>query len=62
MHFNKSMYCESPSCDLCGNTPIPETIKTAKSISLCPDCTGDIHSMPDVLGESVERFLLGNVL
>ncbi len=64
MYFNKVLFYETPDCDLCGATPNPdmEIIKTKQSVCLCPDCTGHVEAMPEKLGQSVERFLLGNVL
>ena len=64
MYFNKSLFNGKPECDLCGTTPNPdkEILRTDQSICLCTDCSCHFEAIPEKIGESVERFLIGNVL
>lgn len=50
-------------CDLCGEKgPEGEIYKSADLIYLCPECLRKIEAAPQNVRESMERFLLGNVL
>lgn len=52
-----------PQCDLCGGKPSePETVRCVNSICLCPQCVKKLETMPQKLKETVEKFLIGNVL
>ncbi|MCU0572407.1 MAG: hypothetical protein MUC41_05375 [Syntrophobacteraceae bacterium] len=50
-------------CDLCGEkNPEGEIYKSDDMIYLCPECLRKIEAVPQSVRESMERFLLGNVL
>ena len=50
-------------CDLCGaKNPKGEIYKSVDLIYLCPKCLRKIVAMPETIKESIERFLLGNVV
>jgi hypothetical protein len=52
-----------PQCDLCGHRPPePQMVTTVHSIRLCPECLRKLEVMPEKLKETVEKFLIGNVL
>ncbi len=50
-------------CDLCGEkNPEGEIYKSSDLIFLCPECLQKIEATPERLRESINRFLLGNVI
>jgi len=52
------------SCDLCGQlTPSNKIHKTEDYIYLCPDCLKYLNVVPGgKIKDSIERFLIGNVI
>ena len=54
---------ETIQCDMCGaNGPKGEIYKSEDLIYLCPRCFEKIEAAPTNIRDSMERFLLGNVL
>lgn len=50
-------------CDLCGEKGTEgEIYKSDYLIYLCPECLRKIEATPESIRESIERFLLGNVI
>jgi hypothetical protein len=50
-------------CDLCGKKPPEEEIfKSQNYICLCSTCLKKLKAMPENMKDTVEDFLLGNVL
>jgi len=50
-------------CDVCEKKVADRQIhQTETGLLLCPDCCHYIESLPGAIEESVERFLLGNVV
>jgi hypothetical protein len=50
-------------CDLCGKRPPEEEIfKSQNYICLCSTCLKKLKAMPENMKDTVEDFLLGNVL
>jgi hypothetical protein len=61
--MSKEVQESSPPCDLCGRKPSPpEMAKSVNSICLCAECMKKLQVMPQKLKETVEKFLIGNVL
>jgi hypothetical protein len=50
-------------CDLCEEKVADSQIhQTETGLLLCPDCCHYMEALPRVFEESLERFLLGNVV
>lgn len=54
----------SAVCDLCGIHVLPSSIETTSTyIQLCAKCSKHYHNLPSgKVKESIERFLIGNVI
>lgn len=52
-----------PACDLCGRkSPQSQMVISVQSISLCTECMKKLETLPEKLKETVEKFLIGNVI
>lgn len=50
-------------CDMCGQPVKIGNLKGQKGpLWMCPRCNDFVESLPDVLGEELDRYLMGNVL
>jgi hypothetical protein len=50
-------------CDLCGKKPPEEEIfKSQNYICLCATCLKKLKAMPEDMKDTVEDYLMGNVL
>ena len=59
----EKMMDKTIQCDLCGErNPEGEIYKSDDMIYLCLECLQKIEAVPQNVRESMERFLLGNVL
>lgn len=60
VQFEDFMRLTSP-CDECGKFSI-EMHQTDGSVNLCPSCYAHFGSLPSTMKNSVEKWLMGNVL
>lgn len=51
-----------PRCNLCERKMNPTVRIYNDNIHLCSACFHRIRNLPEIVAESVERFLLGNVV
>lgn len=61
------MRTDEPSCDVIPNCELCEkklnpTVNLYHDICLCSDCFQHIQNLPPVVANSLERFLIGNVV
>lgn len=64
-HYSDGIYINNSDhpCDFCEKKIADRQIhQTETWLLLCPDCLLYMETLPRVLEESVERFLLGNVI
>ena len=50
-------------CDLCGQRPRErEVYKSDNFLYLCSDCLKKLQAMPEEMKDSLEEYLMGNVI
>lgn len=62
---NRRINCHNPvqQCDFCEEkTASRPAHQTDCGLFLCPDCLHYMENLPGSIGESLERFLVGNVV
>lgn len=62
MQIDQSIEITAAHCHLCEQKMNPTAHPFTKEIVLCRGCYHHMRGLPDVVIESVERFLIGNVV
>jgi len=52
-----------PCCELCGNTSMPEIVKTDEHVCLCLNCFTRVSQLSGkAFKDNINRFMVGNVI
>ena len=62
MKENKRKKKDVPLCDMCGEKMNPTINIYRENICMCKYCFSSVGNVDGIIGKSLERFLLGNVV